>query len=75
MYVDISRIAGDIYVNGRKKIFAVDFKKSADNSFENVDWLIAWAKLGLESAGHAVPHFESKTIKEFEEDAANHGLK
>lgn len=66
MYVDIVRIGGDIYVDGRKKIFAVDFKRSDVLSYENVDWLIRWAKYGLEAAGHTVPHFESRATAEFE---------
>jgi hypothetical protein len=66
VYVDIVRIGGDIYVDGRKKIFAVDFKRSDVLSYENVDWLIRWAKFGLEAAGHIIPHFESKTTAEFE---------
>lgn len=68
MRVEINRIAGDIYINGEKKIFAVDFdaknpKKNAEEY--NVDWLIGWAKVGLLSMGHTVPHFEIKGIQEF----------
>ena len=66
MYVDIVRIGGDIYVDGRKKIFAVDFKRSDVLVYENVDWLIRWAKYGLEAAGHTVPRFESRATAEFE---------
>lgn len=66
--VDIVRIAGDIYINGVKKAFAVDFSNppSANPEFENIDWLIGWAKMGLMSKGHTVPHFEQKRTEDFE---------
>ena len=69
---EISRISGDIYINGVKKIFAVDFNNppSAEPEFEDVDWLIGWAKIGLMSRGHKVPHFEHRTIEDFESKAA-----
>ena len=70
MYVDIVRIAGDIYVRGRKIIFAVDFKKDTDASFEHVDWLIAWAKIGLMSCGHTVPESAACSVEAFKELAA-----
>lgn len=73
MYVEINRIAGDIYIGGAKKIFAVDFKSkdpSVHSDFTNVDWLIGWAKIGLMSRGHTVPHFEIESIKMFENNKA-----
>lgn len=66
--VEISRIGGDIHINGEKKAFAVDFNNppTATPQFENVDWLIGWAKIGLMSKGHIVPHFPAKSMAEFE---------
>lgn len=69
MRVEISRINGDIYVNGQKIVFAVDFKSGVDVEFANVDWLIGWAKIGMLSKGHDVPHFEIRTIKSHEASA------
>jgi len=69
MRVEIHRIGGDVYINGQKKIFAVDFDPAnpTKNSAEKqVDWLIAWAKVGLMSRGYDVPHFETKDLKAFE---------
>lgn len=55
--VEILRIAGDIYINGEKKIFAVDFNRSTEVQYDEVDWLLGWAKIGLTSKGHTVPYF------------------
>lgn len=68
MRVEISRIAGDIYVNNQKQMFAVDFNNPPTDKpqFANIDWLIGWAKIGLISRGHVSPHFETKGIAEFE---------
>jgi len=55
--VDIQRINGDVYINGIKKIFAVDAGQNANPTFDEVDWLIGWVKIGLASKGHTVPHF------------------
>lgn len=65
--VEMHRIAGDIYVNGQKVAFAVDFKKQAGAEYQNVDWLIGWAKIGLMSKGYSVPHFEVMDHKSFKE--------
>ena len=68
MYVEIQRIAGDIYIRGEKKVFAVDFQPktpSVHGEFASVDWLIGWAKIGLLSKGHTVPHFEMKHTSDF----------
>lgn len=68
MYVDLQRIGGDIYVNGRKLVFAVDFDPAAptsNGSFGNVDWLLGWAKIGLLMSGHEVPYFELKKLHVF----------
>lgn len=67
MYVDIVRISGDIYVRGKKIIFAVDFKMGTDSTFEHVDWLIGWAKIGLMSCGHTVPESAACSISAFAE--------
>lgn len=67
MRVEFSRIAGDIYVNGQKLIFAVDFTKQVEHAeFSNVDWLMGWAKIGLMSRGHTVPHFEMRSVESYE---------
>lgn len=68
MRVEILRINGDIYINGQKSVFAVDFNNppTSDAEYHKVGWLLGWAKIGLMSLGHEVPHFESKTIQEFE---------
>lgn len=55
--VEILRINGDVYINGIKEIFAVDFSKTSEPQYDNLDWLIGWAKVGLISKGHTVPHF------------------
>ena len=55
--VEIHRINGDIYINGTKEVFAVDFNKDSEVRYDNVDWLLGWAKVGLASKGHTVPHF------------------
>lgn len=70
MRVEIARIGGDIYVNGVKQIFAVDFANppTAQPQFGNVDWLIGWASIGLLSRGHVVPHYPRRTILEHEAD-------
>jgi hypothetical protein len=71
MRVEISRISGDIYINGQKRVFAVDFKAAAGvPEFSQVDWLLGWAKIGLMSHGYTVPHFEITSTKEFERIAA-----
>lgn len=69
--VEIARIGGDIYINGVKKAFAVDFTNppSASPQFDEVDWLLGWAAIGLMSKGYTVPHFPNKTVAEFESDA------
>jgi len=67
VYVDIVRIAGDIYVRGKKIIFAVDFKLETDHDFKHVDWLIAWAKIGLMSCGHTVPESAACSVAAFKE--------
>lgn len=69
--VEIQRIAGDIYINGVKKCFAVDFNNppTLQPTFDQVDWLLGWAKIGLMSHGHEVPHFEVRTLEEFEKAA------
>lgn len=74
--IEIHNINGDIYINGEKKIFTVDFNNppKINPTQENVDWLIGWAKIGLLSHGHDVPHFEMKPHDEFkegDEDAKN----
>lgn len=67
--IEIARIGGDIYINGAKKAFAVDFSNppTANPQFETVEWLIKWAKIGLISRGHTVPHYPNRTKAEFEE--------
>ncbi len=71
MRVEISRINGDVYINGQKRVFAVDFKAAAGvPEFSQVGWLLGWAKIGLMSHGHIVPHFEITSTKEFERIAA-----
>ena len=71
MRVEIHRIAGDVYINGAKVIFAVDFRTDASYAeFSNTDWLIGWAKIGLMSHGHDVPHSEIRSIVEHERLAA-----
>ena len=69
--VEILRISGDIYINGVKKLFAVDFDNppTAVPQYETVEWLIGWAKIGLMSKGHVAPHFPNKEIAEFESSA------
>jgi hypothetical protein len=69
MRVEISRIAGDIYANGQKIVFAVDFNRDVKEEFACVDWLIGWAKIGMLSRGHDVPHFEMRETKSFETGA------
>lgn len=64
--IEIHRIAGDIYLNGRMEIFAVDKGKSADVSYINVDWLIGWAKIGLMSEGYEVPHFSTGDVQDMQ---------
>lgn len=68
--VDVARIGGDIYVNGVKRVFAVDFSNppTANPQFVTVDWLLGWAKIGLMSKGHTVPHFAHRATVEFEAD-------
>jgi len=74
MRVEIHLIGGDIYVNNRKIIFAVPF--NPDNpaiekqgtkykEYTSVDWLIAWAKVGLMSQGHTVPDFPAGRVENF----------
>lgn len=68
MRVELHRIGADIYINGRKVVFALDFNAinpTLHPEFCNVDWLIAWAKVGLLSRGHNVPHFEIKDLSQF----------
>ncbi len=69
--IEISRISGDIYINGTKRIFAADFNNppSAEPEYKQVDWLIGWAKIGLMSRGHDVPHFEARSTDEFDAEA------
>lgn len=55
--VEILRINGDIYINGEKKVFAADFNRSSTVEYDEVDWILGWAKIGLMSKGHTVPHF------------------
>lgn len=57
--VEMHRINGDIYINGKREIFAVDAGNQVNPGFQNVDWLIGWAKKGLISAGHTVLTFDS----------------
>lgn len=67
MRVEISRINGDIYINGTKAIFACDFNNppTAEPQYNVVDWLLGWAKLGMLSRGNNVTHFEIKEIGHF----------
>lgn len=67
--VEMCRIDGDIYVNGVKIAFAVDFNNppTAKPQFQNVDWLLGWAKIGLMSKGHTVPHFPARATAEFKD--------
>lgn len=67
MYIELHRINGDIYVNGQKIAFGVDFKNPPvkNPGYANVDWLLGWAKLGLLSRGHTIPHFQVREIHEF----------
>ena len=69
--VEILRVSGDVYINGVKKIFAVDFDNppTANPQYHSVDWLLGWAKIGLLSKGHIVPHFPHKTMAAFDADA------
>lgn len=69
MRVEIHRIGGDIYINGQKKAFAVDFNTTDPTQQAtglNVDWLIGWAKIGLLSHGHDIPVSHIATIADFE---------
>lgn len=59
--VEMHRIEGDIYINGVKKIFAVDFNKSSHPTYDDVDWLLGWAKIGLMSKRFDVPNFQPTT--------------
>jgi len=74
MRVEIHLIGGDVYVNGKKIIFAVPFNPdnpSIENpatkykEYTSVDWLIAWAKVGLMSQGHIVPDFPCGRVENF----------
>lgn len=67
MYIELQRIHGDIYVNGQKIAFGVDFKNPPvkNPGYANVDWLLGWAKLGMLSQGHTIPHFQIREIHEF----------
>lgn len=68
MRVEITHIGGDIYVNGVKVAFAIDFVNPPKPTpeFRNVEWLLGWAKIGLMSLGHEVPHFETRDTKSFD---------
>lgn len=55
--VEIQRIGGDIYLNGSCLIFAVDAGNNSNPTFDEVDWLIGWAKVGMMSKGHTVNYF------------------
>lgn len=55
--VEILRIEGDVYINGKRSVFMVDAGDRVKPTFEDVDWLLGWAKIGLMSKGHTVPHF------------------
>jgi len=74
MRVEIHLIGGDIYVNNRKVAFAVSFNPENPTTetehgkyktYTSVDWLIAWAKVGLLSQGHSVPDFPMGRIENF----------
>jgi hypothetical protein len=67
MRVEINRIAGDVYINGQKIIFGIDFNNppTAEAQYSNLEWLIGWAKIGLISRGHVVPHFQPKELSAF----------
>jgi hypothetical protein len=68
MRAELLRIGGDVYLNGEKIIFAVDFTNppTPQPVFNQVDWLIGWAKRGMIAEGHDVSHFESRTIAQHE---------
>lgn len=68
MRVEIHRIGGDVYVNHDKVAFAVDFTNPPTEKPQhvNIDWLLGWARIGLISRGHDVPHFEVKPLAAFE---------
>lgn len=59
---------GDIYINGEKRMFAVDFdphNPRANVETSNVKWLVGWAKIGLMSHGYDVPHFHIRPIESY----------
>jgi len=67
--IELLRIGGDVYLNGRKMIFAVDFDNppKLTPGHTNVDWLIGWAKIGMIKSGYNVAHFEQRDTKDFPE--------
>lgn len=77
MQVELHRIGGDIYLNGVKIIFAVDFDNPPVNPPRSVqvDWLIGWAKVGLASQGHTFFTSELKEFASFETKELAHGDK
>jgi hypothetical protein len=74
MRVELHLIGGDIYCNGKKIAFAVPFNPDNPTTeqehgkykiYTSVDWLIAWAKVGLMSQGHSVPDFPMGPVENF----------
>lgn len=69
--VELLRIGDDIFLNGRKILFVVDYNNPplANPGHSHTDWLIGWAKIGMIKSGYNVPHFHAKHIAEFKHGA------